>query len=123
MTDLITRIEATPADATAAELRKLSDDGLLMLGWGNNEYHSWYNPDGIFLQHGSLRPNPAASMDDCLRQVPEGCWTREVHQGQTQWRWQLGTGQDHPHFTETGRASTPALALWAAILKAASHDQ
>lgn len=132
MTDLITRIEATPADASAEELRKLSDDGLLLLGWTVTPFtdaaftqsRDWREPNGNLWGiefegiDGSIElPNPAASMDDCLNLVPEG------------WEWGrndfgvMYIAKNYKTVFDGIGASTPALALWAAILKAASHDQ
>lgn len=122
MTDLITRLKATPADASAEELRKLSDDGLLMLGWTmdgkrteGDTWIIWYDHTGQPLALND-DPNPAASMDDGSKLVIDGWgWTAGAFKGKAS---AALCRPDGSQFEDDCDASTPALALWAAILKA-----
>lgn len=118
MEDLIERLEKAEAGS-----RELSDEVLKLLGYKcvSEENPPWYTsvlmePNGDFPCHWQDRPCPTTSLDAALALVPEGwaalastegnasVWQRDIH-GRMRAAHQAG-------------ASTPALALCIAILKA-----
>jgi len=129
--DLATRLEITdPETMSDADWRKLSDEVLVAAGWESGGLHGgllfWYSPATGHAFEDGQQPDPARDLNAIVALVPEGY---EVTMN-------FGTVDGKPYAdARLGRdilgeddwpraaAATPALALSAALVRAAGTGE
>lgn len=122
MTDLIARLESAERGD-----RELSDEVLIACGWMRDTTNLgdilWKAPDTNETYFATSHPDPSRSMDDAIAECERNDfeWTR--HRGANgRMTMQVDARSDGP-LGRMAQASTPALALCAALIRALQARQ